>query len=233
MHRANIFSVENEFPKDKIAILPNSSIGKARRKTNNYWFKKFNISNKKIVLYAGSASPVMGVKEIIESVKFWPEDWVLIIHVSDPREVEYIKDLERSLFFNNVLTSFQVVSYDEYRILIDGADVGITYYNPDKDGRLCRTNFKEVGYSSGKIADYLQAGLPIIVSPYTSLCNTVTNYFIGKCVNEPSEIGLALKQIIEEYNTYSQNAITFFSSYLDFDNYYPRIKSIIEILSDK
>ena len=57
----------------------------------------------------------------------------------------------------------------EGRVLIDGADVGLAFYVPTGGSSFTGTNVGTIGLSSGKLAYYLRAGLPVIVNRAASI----------------------------------------------------------------
>ena len=101
-------------------------------------------------------------------------------------------------------------------MLVDGADVGIAFYVPVAGSTYFQQNIQSVGLSSGKIAYYLRAGLPVIVNETPSISNLVERERCGVTVKTAGEIGKAIASIAREYERYSVQALSVFDRYLDF-----------------
>ncbi|MCP2727532.1 hypothetical protein NJ959_03460 [Symplocastrum sp. BBK-W-15] len=73
--------------------------------------------------------------------------------------------------------------------------------------------------ASGKIAEYLKYGKPVLVNDLPSLVELVEKYKIGVVIQDPSnsnEIELAIGQILKSYDWYSNNAKLCYDAEFDF-----------------
>jgi len=218
--RAKILSDENNIPMSNIVTVPNGPLGLARIRKNDYWHQKFKLDpNSKIVLYVGSFDPWNGVQDIIQSVPCWPPNWYLVLHSFYDEKMYKGNHLFDSLVSDDqrgrVLFSFNPVRADEYEELIDGADVGIAFYLPCWVPESYK-NIETMGLSSGKVAYYLHAGLPVIVNTATTLSDNICEGQCGISVSSSSEIAGALSKIEGNYEFYSNHACKYFNTEWNF-----------------
>lgn len=214
--RAKLMVLNNDVPISKFLFIPNAPIGPAQRRSTGYWHQYFGLKkDQRIVLHAGSLSYWTGIREIISLANEWPEGWVLIVHTrfhSDQNS--YFKELHATADLRRVFFSTQPVARTVYPELVEGADIGIAFYLPTHTP-FTQENIHTIGLSSGKIAYYLKAGLPIIVNMWPSISKLVQNERCGIAVGSASEISNAIRMISQHYEEYSDNARKVFERYLD------------------
>jgi glycosyltransferase involved in cell wall biosynthesis len=231
--RARILSQENDLPFSRILAVPNGPLENARRKKNNYWYEKFSLpKDHKIVLYVGSLDSWNGVEEMIQSVSFWPEKWCLILHTFYNEKLfkgaDFIERMQKINKNNRIFFSLTPVPSEEYASLIDGADIGIAFYYPNFIAGKPNKNIATMGLSSGKVAYYLRAGLPVIINNSTTLSRYIVDNKCGIAVSEPSEVGEALIRIGDNYQDYSINAMKFFDEKWEFSKYFSKAIDCID-----
>lgn len=219
--RATLLSIENNIPLDKIVLVPNAPLGLAQRNSNYYWHKRFNLSKRtKVVLYTGSLGDWTGLDKIIDSIQYWPEDWVFVIHTrynidefsEEDEKLLPLRRLEQDPSLKNrIFISSNPVHSDEYRQLISGADIGIALYFQDHRSPLTQKNLETLGLSSGKIAYYLNAGLPVITNLSSGIGNLLSEYKCGIIIDNIKDIGRAVVVISDNYGEYSENAQNLFN----------------------
>jgi hypothetical protein len=169
------------------------------------------------VIHSGSLGDWTGIDSIVDSAAGWPEPWVLVIHTRYAAESSaYVDGLRQRADPRRVWFSLQPVPRQEYDPLIDGADVGLAFYVPTSGSSLTQSNVQTIGLSSGKLAYYLRAGLPVVVNRAASIADTVELSGCGVAVENAGEIGRALDGIATEYDTFSRRACEFFDQRLDF-----------------
>lgn len=221
-NRATILSKENGIELKKFVIVPNSPIGLARRMKSNFWHEKFKLPNNiRIVLYAGSLGKWTGIEDIISSVEAWPEHWLLIVHTRfHAEESAELKELQSIAPPERVIFSTKPVPNAQYAHIVEGADIGIAFYQETKGSTYTQNNIREIGYSSGKIAYYLHAGLPVIVNAFSSIGDVAENAGWGVKVHDKDEISDAIVKISQNYKKYSENACFFFNEHLEFEKHF-------------
>jgi glycosyltransferase involved in cell wall biosynthesis len=230
--RAQLLADDNELAPERIALVPNAPPGPARRSPTRYWHARFGLSAEaRVVIHSGSLGEWTGIGSIVDSVVDWPEPWVLVVHTRyDAESSGYVDDLRGRAAPGRVFFSLKPVPRQDYDALIDGADVGIAFYVAQSGSAFTQRNVPTIGLSSGKLAYYLRAGLPVVVNRAASIAAEVQSEALGCAVNDPAEIGHALEQITERYEHFSESALQFFDRTLDFgrafDNVIRRIESV-------
>lgn len=99
--------------------------------------------------------------------------------------------------------------------VVSSADVGLAWYAPE--GK----NIELIGLSSGKLAQYLKCGLPVIVNE--PLAWLVSRYNFGICVHSPREIERALQTVLANRAEFSRNALRCFDEQFALDRYFPTL----------
>lgn len=206
--RARLLAQENEIPLKKFVLVPNAPLGPTRHESSGYWHEQLKLSpGVRIVLHAGSLWQWTGVGQIADSAKSWPANWVLVVHsrydAQRSKDIERLRELAAS---GRIFLSLKPVARQEYDTLVDGANIGIAFYMPIGFSTTTRRNTQAVGLSSGKIAYYLRAGLPVIVNQGASISELVQRQGCGVSVQDPRDIGNAIVQITQDYQSYSQRA---------------------------
>jgi len=216
--RARLLAEDNAIPWDNVVLVPNAPPGPARRQPARYWHTRFDLpADARVVIHSGSLGNWTGIEAIVDSAGNWPEPWVLVIHTRYAAESSaYVDELRRRADPRRVLFSLKPVPRQEYDPLIDGADVGLAFYVPTSGSSFTQSNVQTIGLSSGKLAYYLRAGLPVIVNRAASIAETVDARGCGVAVDGAAQIGHALDRIAKDYEMFSGNACAFFGERLDF-----------------
>ena len=202
--RARLLAAVNGISISQIITVPNSPLGLAARQRSNYLREKFQISKeRKIILHAGELATSWSMDlELIEATRTCPEDWVLIFHTRSVKDTDAYSHLFSAATDNSrIFFSLQPVPYAQLDALVGSADIGIALY------KNVGQNVFQMGLSSGKLAQYLKCGLPVVVSDFPSLRRIVEGYHCGICVSNPQEVGQAVSKILARYDTYSAKSV--------------------------
>jgi glycosyltransferase involved in cell wall biosynthesis len=193
---------------------------------------RFNLPDAaKVVIHAGSLGDWTGIEELVQSAPEWPEPWVLVVHTRyDAESSEYVERLRRMMDPTRVFLSLKPVPRQDYDALIDGADVGLAFYMPDPTSAFTQQNLLTLGLSSGKLAYYLRAGLPVIVNRDASIAKEVENHGIGVAVQNAHEVSAALQCVQEDYQRFSDSALMFFDEHLDFRRAFTEVLRRVDAL---
>jgi hypothetical protein len=215
--RARLLADDNALAPDRLVLVPNAPPGQARRKPSRYWHDRFGlVSDARVVIHSGSLGDWTGIESIVDSAADWPQPWVLVVHTRyDAESSSYVDGLRARADRERVFFSLKPVPRREYDPLIDGADVGLAFYVPQAGSAFTQRNVQTIGLSSGKLAYYLRAGLPVVVNRSSSIADVVDSTRIGMSVNSAAEIPQALLGVAAEYQQLSENAVTFFAERLD------------------
>ncbi len=223
-NRLKLLAKVNRIASNKILCIPNTYM-KTYRNESNYLRLKFNIKeNKIIILYVGGIEAWALDKKLLDSVKEWPENFVLVMH-GWSRD-GYIQELKPIICQNRerIYVDDEILDEEEYNQLVSSADVGLAWYKNDLP-----KNVYHIGLSSGKFAQYLRCGLPIIAPGYLSdFKRILSTNKIGELAKDEYDIKNAAEKILKNYNYYQNNAFCYFENYLDFKAYFRNILDILE-----
>jgi glycosyltransferase involved in cell wall biosynthesis len=230
--RGRLLGEDNAIPWDRVVLVPNAPHGPARRRPTRYWHTRFDLPPEaRVVIHSGSLGDWTGIEAIVGSAQAWPEPWVLVIHTRyDAESSSYVEALRKQADARRVYFSLKPVPRAEYDMLIDGGDVGVAFYVPTPGSAFTQTNVQTIGLSSGKLAYYLRAGLPVILNRQASIAGTVGASGAGVAVENASEIGAALSRIANDYDTFSVGACKFFEERLDFRRAFAEVARRVDAL---
>jgi len=216
--RGRLLAEDNDLPWDRLVLVPNAPPGPARRQPGRYWHERFDLpADARVVLHAGSLGDWTGIEGLVESAREWPEPWMLVVHTRyDAQHSAYVDRLLTLADPRKVFMSLRPVPRHDYDALIDGADVGLAFYIPDPSSPFTQRNLLQLGLSSGKLAYYLRAGLPVIVNRAASIAQEVDRCGMGISVEDASGIAPALERIGTGYDRFSAAAQGFFEERLNF-----------------
>lgn len=167
-------------------------------KEENYWRKKYNLSQTtKVLLYQGGLTPERGIEESIEALKLLPDEFVLVL-LGEGRSEKSLKLLVSSLGLENRVFFHEQVPANHILWYTKQADIGLVVYK-----NTCLNNFIS---TPNKIFEYMLAEIPTIASNHPGKMYIVENEQTGICVQEkPLEIKQAVEQIMSNYKFYQDN----------------------------
>lgn len=239
--RAQALIEENGISADKIVLVPNSPLGKAKRSSNSFLHDRLKIDrDRKIVLCAGTITGWAMSKEVVEAARTWPHEFVLVMHsrrsAYGPLYGEYHEAVFHSADPSNVVFSFEPVHANQLPDLVGSADIGVAFYSPSllpNGTEKLQKNLEIMGFSSGKLATYLKCGLPIVTNAENGFRSLIESYNCGVWVTHPSETKDALQKIMAHYNNFSFNACRCFNEKLEFEAHFDQvIERIRELTTD-
>lgn len=231
--RGRLLAEDNGLPFDRLVLVPNAPPGPPRREPGRFWHTRFNLPyDARVVIHSGSLGDWTGIDGLVASAATWPEPWVLVIHTRyDAESSAYVERLRSHADPERVYFSLKPLPRQDYDALIDGADVGIAFYVPSQDSAFTQRNLQILGLSSGKLAYYLRAGLPVIVNRDASIGNEVDANGMGIAVQSAQDVPSALSCIAERYAQYSDNALRFFDEHLDFRRAFSEVLQRLDSLA--
>jgi glycosyltransferase involved in cell wall biosynthesis len=194
----------------------------------NYLREKFNLSQEEfphIILQAGAIGDFVCSKAIVTAFASIDNGSALILNASSKgsKNNPYVKSLHESNS-KNLFLSLNPVPYDEIYKIYSSATIGVAVYQKNLGD-----NFNKISKASGKIAEYLKYGKPVLLNDLPGLLELVEKYKFGVVIKDPSnskEIELAIEQILNSYEWYSNNAKVCFDAEFDFT------KNVLPILSE-
>lgn len=233
--RAADLSSENSISLDRIIKIPVAG-RMARGKARNYLIHRyFSLpKSQKVLLYMGEVTAKWsGIGELLFSLHSWPDDWSLLIHHRYGCYPSGVSEIVEKFPPNRLLISpFGGLDFSELGELIQACDAGCAFYLPywHKDFPTDGRNLEHIGMASGKIATYLQYGVPLLTNEIGEMSSHIKNNKLGAVVDDINTSALALKGLTPSVLCeMSRNCREFFSQYLDLD---VTVKPLLEIIKN-
>lgn len=197
--RSSLLAKENHIPLEKIINIPVAGRGVRMGEKTRDLHNRLNIPpDKKIALYMGSIANWTMIKELIQSVDNWPEEWVLVLHDRYGISSKVNKLIggrhSESIFISNEIYP----TPEDLSEILHSIDLGIALYKPTFDGIYTGKNLKYLGLSSGKIATYLQHGVPVLTNENGLISDYIREYETGYIIEDADDIPEVLKSINRE-----------------------------------
>ena len=214
-------------------FLPNSPRCSAPNPTfskgENYLRTKLNINSQRfpyIALHAGMIGYQVYSQELVQAFAELDSGFALVLHEPRKRRASdrYLPSLRR-LNSRNLFLSLDPVPFDQIDKVFASATVGIAFYRPIDD------NHAKMGLASGKLAFYLQHGIPVLMNNLPSFVTLNEKYEFGVLIKDiPSseDLSICLKTIMAKYAFYSQNASDCFKQEFNFSAKCRVIRSFLE-----
>ncbi|HCE66584.1 MAG: hypothetical protein A2X82_05845 [Geobacteraceae bacterium GWC2_55_20] len=193
--RSGHLAAENHIDSEKIFDIPVAGRSLIPRKRSNILHEALKLDReKKIAVYMGEVNAKWaGFEELFESTDAWDDSWVMILHQRYGYVLSSIA--ERIKTRKNVyLSPYPSLDLNDLHLLLDSADLGIACYIPQMHSPCfldCR-NLVNIGMASGKIASYLQHGLPILINEIGEMSEYVKRFELGKVFDDFGHIGAIL-----------------------------------------
>jgi hypothetical protein len=199
-------------------FVPHSRIKTASIERKDYFNDAFNIRKENtIILHLGWVHDVMDSYNLAKSSLSWKSNLQLVFHERAKRDKNdlYIKSIS-DLNSQSVHLSLRPVPYENLGNLIASCDIGIVVYKPDQYGG----SWTNIAKASGKLADYLAFGKPVICSNQTELKILIEKYGFGFTFDDYSEIPFLVSKISEFYDHFSANALMCFNEEFEFSKFF-------------
>ena len=207
--RVKIVADNFSIPSKKIKILYNSSHGKIVKNKSDFFRNKFKISNKKkIVLLTGSIREEHMFSFFVNSISSWSDKYVLVIHTwtigeKNMKLIEKYKEKHP----NRIFVSFDTFTFSKKSILFSAVDYGLIGFS-DID-----INMKYAIGSSGKLFDFWQCGVPVIVFKSYGAKEWIEDNNGGIIVEKENEVYNALEKIEKKYQSYREKIFELFPKF--------------------
>jgi hypothetical protein len=230
--RGLLLAEDNRIPPERMVFVPNAPLGPAQRRSSDYWQRRFNLPPQtRVVLHAGSLGDWTGVEDIVSGTGQWPDDWVLVVHTRNHAEASpEVQRLRAVSAPGRVFFSLNPVPRREYDALVEGADVGVAFYVYTPGSVYTQQNIQSIGLSSGKLAYFLRAGVPVVVNREATAGRLVRREGCGVAVNGGADVAEALRRIDHDYAQYSTSACRVFDEQMDFRRSFSEVLRRIDML---
>lgn len=207
---------------NEIAVIRNVPFRKELRVSENV--NKLGIPDgHRMILYQGAVNIGRGLEEAIMAMNFLKTKAVLVIAGSGDILEELRKLAERESLQDRVIFTGQIPfqDLDQYTCLADiglsiEKDISINY-------RYCLPN---------KFLDYIQACVPVLVSPFPEMKMIVERYQIGEFLtsHEPTVLAAQLDRMLDDENKLKQfrSNLTVAAAELNWEAEEPRLMALLE-----
>jgi len=215
--RAESFCRFNQYPLEKIKILPVAAMGNPVTHRGGYFRKKFSIPDDYIVIiYSGNFAPWFLCVEMIDAMRTCTNlPYAFVMHTWNKSSTEsvYFREMTKRASGLPIFFSSEYISYDHLTEALSSADIGLAFYESMDD------NCTEILFSSNKIGEYLKAGLPVVTSDFKPLRDFVDNNKIGHAV-AVSGMPAAIEEISSRLDQYKSNALACYLAHYRFERYF-------------
>ncbi|MBP6505936.1 MAG: hypothetical protein KA257_00095 [Opitutaceae bacterium] len=210
--------------------LPNAWPGPVRKTRSTKLRESLALpARMKIAVHAGTISEWTMVAELADAVRFWPDDWIMVVQSRFPiGEGAYEQRLRQCTSTERVRLLPVALSAPDLLELLSGADVGLVFYATREGHVTFGRNLVLAGKSSGKFSSYLQAGLPVICNQIGGVAHYVDKWRCGRVVKTTAEVGSALNEIGRDYSGYADAARRCFHGEFASEKYLPKIIQTIQ-----
>jgi hypothetical protein len=219
--RAEVLTRDNGLAADRSISIPNAALGAPSRQRSSYLRDRYGLTDERtrIILISGELAPWAGLTDMAVSMREWPDNWILFCHSRRSLnywQQAYIDALTCLAPAGQIIFSGDPLPRDVYPELVRSADVGVAFYVPESNNIATNgDNTRFIGHSSGKLAYYLQNGLPVIVNETSAHQKLIDTYGCGVVCAPPSKTVEALSKIFSDYESISDKAISCFQGEYD------------------
>jgi glycosyltransferase involved in cell wall biosynthesis len=199
---ANYF--KQKFDLNNVVVLKNCPLISNRISKTNKLKEKIGLpTSDKILLYQGVINPGRGLKELIESAKFFDKNTHLVILGFGPSKLHF-QEMTKDLGLVNV-HFVDKVSFDELLYFTSSADIGILLiesFNLSKQLTL-----------PNKVFEYMAAGIPFITNKLPEASKIAIEENCGYIIDDSTpeviakEINSIMRNLDREKGINGQNAI--------------------------
>ncbi len=194
--RARELGRENRIDRERMFLVPVAGCGSfpPPDPRPRLFHEMFGLpADARVALFMGSVAKWSLCDELVESVRNWPANWHLVIHNRyaldhatrgvDSRTRDMLLGMrgENRIHFSS--RPFDLPS--QMRDFIFSADLGVAFYRPTYNNIWEGKNLLHIGMASGKIASYLQHGVPVAVNRIGEMSDRVADRGIGQVVEDP------------------------------------------------
>jgi hypothetical protein len=217
--RSRWLASENRIEAGKIIDMPVAGRGVQHGPRQTFLHKALALpAELKIALCMGNLGPAWAmVDELIDNTREWDDSWQLVLHsrTVSPGLIERLQQRHGS-GCRYRFTPQSGLPLADLQTLVKSADLGIGLYRPNFKNRYNGLNLQYLGLSSGKIATYLQNGVPILVNDIGEMSAAVDEHRLGIHVHKLEELPARLRDTTRAVlKPWRENCYRFFGECLD------------------
>ena len=154
--------------------------------SRNEVFQKFGyLPGQHLIVYEGYLVPGRNLENLVLALKFLEKN-TRMLFIGMGNKIWWAETMEPIINLEEIRSRFTRLPFttgDELHAIISAADMGVILYD-----NTCRNNYF---CEPGKLSDYLQAGVPVIVPDFPTIRPTVEGHKIGVCIEENSSEAIA------------------------------------------
>lgn len=229
--RGQLLCLQNRIPTEKLIYVPVGGRGAVRGERHHFLHDQLKIPREqKIAILAGSVCRWSMADRLILSTCDWPPDWTLVLHCRygiEEIECHVLSLIEQRKAQNRIFISdIQVSRVTDLSKILASVDLGLAFYKPTYESKYVGKNIRYIGLSSGKIATYLQHGVPVACNDIGVIADLVRECDVGIVMGSPEELPRLLKIIGNKERR--DNCFDFFERYLDLNRNHRRLLDTID-----
>lgn len=187
----------------------------------NYLRNFFNIpKTKRIMLYQGVLLEGRGIVPMMKFLKL-TDKYVFCI-VGDGKSKEKLQNLAKIWGIEDKVFFHPAVDYNNLYEITVSADIGISLIEP--------ITFSYELALPNKLFEYLQAGLPVLISDLPAMKKEVETYNVGEIIPislTAADIHSAVEKLEQNYSIYKKNAVNIQNN-ISFESQYEIIKQVVQ-----
>lgn len=225
---------ENRIDPGKIINIPVAGRGAVHCAASREIHKLLGLEEEtKIALYMGEVtSKWSGIDELLAASSGWDDTWVLLLHHRYGAQLpEVYADLVRK--GKVYISPLGTLPFPEMHRLLSGVDLGIAFYKPQPGHGAPYSeglNLANIGMASGKIATYLQHGLPLLTNELGEMSGYVRAEGLGIIVENIADSAFALRNLSSSALAgMRRNCLQFFDRHLDLNE---TAKPLLEVIKN-
>ncbi|WP_139556664.1 glycosyltransferase family protein [Methylotetracoccus oryzae] len=220
--RGELLQAENKLDPQRVFYLPLSSpavSGVGDRRIRD----ELGIpAEKKVALIFGSLSEWTLAAQVINGVRAWPREWVLLIHERYGNTHASLAaqgiDIDDLLSDRIYLSNVEMNNVNDMGPLLNGASATLAFYRPTYKSPHTGINLKVLGLAAGKISTSLRYGVPVIMNEIGTYSELARINQFGVVVERPACLPNALSNL-DDKDRLSLQAKEFFLERLDYNLY--------------
>ena len=215
--RAKALLKYNDIGSTNLIYLPISMSGDFVEKKSTFLEKKYKISEaKKLLLYYGLIQDERFSADLVRIANCLRDDTLLVLHGYGNQA--YLAYLQSIADIDRVVFSFDFVPEEQIIDVISSAAIGLALYEDTN------SNDRLSAFSSVKVAYYMQCGVPVIAFNSESFRELMNSYKCGELINSIDEIPQKVEKILNDYESYKEQAFMAFRRFYDFDENFRKFK---------
>lgn len=175
----------------------------------------------KIVLVAGGLGRDHMTDQVVAQARYWDKGLVLVVHPASGPAPPEVRAAVEAAGGRIRLTDLRLTIEEAERQVYASADIGIVYY---RDGGF---NLRHTAHSSGKLAAFLRAGVPVIVPPFDEFRAVLQRFAFGEAA-DVGRIEECAQKILARPDVYTAQARAAFDEIYAYRRYAGLVGQVVD-----